>query len=86
MRKRIGLTATQALLNGSSQDGVDNLFEGNTLSVCTYETLDAGAFYSSGQLGTAFTNRGNVLRGNTFTGILNHAAGTGVQQASVQAV
>ena len=46
--------------------GVSNLFEGNILSVCAFETLDAGAFYSSGQLGTAFTNRGNVLRGNTF--------------------
>ena len=38
------------------------------------------------QSGTAFTNRGNVLRGNTFTKILGHAAGTGVQQASVQAI
>jgi hypothetical protein len=62
------------------------LFEGNTLFVCAFETLDAGAFYSSGQLGTAFTNRGNVLRGNNFSRILNHAFGTGVQQALVQAV
>ena len=71
---------------GDFEDGVENLFEGNTLSVCAFETLDAGAFYSSGQQGTAFTNRGNVLRGNTFSEILNHAFGTGVQQASVQAV
>jgi hypothetical protein len=42
--------------------------------------------YSSGQRGTAFTQRGNVLRGNRFNRILNHAAGTGVQQASVQAL
>ena len=71
---------------GDFEDGVDNLFEGNTLSVCVFETLDAGAFYSSGQQGTAFTNRGNVIRGNNFSKILNHAEGTGVQQASVQAV
>jgi len=42
--------------------------------------------YSSGQQGTAFTNRGNVIRGNNFTQILNHAEGTGIQSASVQAV
>lgn len=71
---------------GDFEDGVDNLFEGNTLHLCVYETLDAGAFYSSGQQGTAFVNRGNIIRGNTFTGILNHAEGTGVQSASVQAV
>ena len=71
---------------GDFEDGVDNVFEENTLHNCVYETLDAGGFYSSGQSGTAFTNRGNVLRGNTFTKILDHAAGTGVQQASVQAV
>ena len=71
---------------GDFEDGVDNLFEGNTLSVCAFETLDAGGFYSSGQQGTAFTNRGNVLRGNHFSKILNHAEGTGVQQASVQAI
>ena len=56
------------------------------LHLCVYETLDAGAFYSSGQQGTAFVNRGNVIRGNNFTGILNHAEGKGVQSASVQAV
>lgn len=71
---------------GDFEDGVANVFEGNTLSVCVFETLDAGAFYSSGQRGTAFTNRGNIIRGNSFSRILNHAEGTGVQSASVQAV
>ena len=46
----------------------------------------SGGFYSSGQHGSAFTNRGNTLRGNSFSRILNTAAGTGVQQASVQAL
>ena len=58
----------------------------STLTGCTFETLDAGGFYSSGQHGTAFTNRGNTLRANIFSKILNHAEGTGVQQASVQAL
>ena len=71
---------------GDFEDGVDNVFDGNTIRACAFETLDAGGFYSSGQHGTAFTNRGNVLRGNQFSQILNHAEGTGVQQASVQAV
>ena len=71
---------------GDFEDGVDNLFLNNTLSTCVFETLDAGGFYSSGQHGTAFTNRGNVLHGNHFRQILNHAEGMGVQQASVQAV
>ena len=90
---------------GDFEDGVDNLFESNTLHVCAFETLDAGerprlrrllrplipamlsgGFYSSGQHGSAFTNRGNTLRGNSFSRILNTAAGTGVQQASVQAL
>eukprot|EP01052_Picozoa_sp_SAG31_P017533 SAG31_NODE_1203_length_9413_cov_4.778076_2_plen_79_part_00 len=28
---------------GDFEDGVDNLFEGNTLYACVFETLDAGA-------------------------------------------
>ena len=32
---------------------------------------DTGAFYVGGQQATAFTNRGNVLRGNTFANIRN---------------
>jgi len=70
---------------GNFEDGVNNLFEGNILSDCTFETLDAGAFYSCGQMGNAFTNRGNVLHGNTFIRI-HKMAGTGVQDASNQAV
>ena len=32
---------------GDFEDGVDNLFENNTLSVCAFETLDAGGLYVS---------------------------------------
>lgn len=71
---------------GDFEDGVANVFEGNRLSLCVFETLDAGAFYSSGQQGTAFVNRGNIIRGNNFSRIINHAEGKGVQSASVQAV
>ena len=42
------------------------VFEGNILEDLCYETLDAGAFYSSGSEATAYTNRGNILRNNTF--------------------
>eukprot|EP00466_Bigelowiella_natans_P016053 jgi/Bigna1/135768/aug1.31_g10476 len=70
---------------GDFEDGVDNLFEDNLLSDCTFETIDSGGFYTNGLFATAFTNRGNVLRGNTFQRIQN-TAGTGVQVASNQAV
>ena len=40
---------------------MDNLFELNSLTDLTFETTDSGGFYTSGQRGTAFTNRGNVL-------------------------
>jgi hypothetical protein len=70
---------------GNFGDGVGNTFEGNTLADCTFETIDTGAFYTCGQLGNAFTNRGNVLRGNTFLRARN-TKGTGVQTASNQAV
>ena len=64
---------------GDFGDGVDNVFEDNTLTDCTYETLDSGAFYTCGQQGAAFVNRGNVLRSNCFRRIYN-TAGTGVQR------
>jgi hypothetical protein len=68
---------------GDFEDAVDNVFENNTLADLTYETIDSGGFYSSGQRGTAFTNRGNVLRGSTIMRVRN-TAGTGFQTASNQ--
>ena len=70
---------------GDFGDGVNNVFEGNHISDCTFDTIDSGGFYTCGQRGSAFTNRGNVLRGNHFARIHN-TAGLGVQMASNQAV
>jgi len=70
---------------GDFADGVNNLFEGNHVADCTFDTIDSGGFYTCGQRGAAFTNRGNVLRDNTFLRIRN-TAGLGVQVASNQAV
>jgi hypothetical protein len=52
-----------------SGDGSQCLFEGNTLDTCVYECGDCGAFYTCGQQGTAWVNRGNVLRNGTFKNI-----------------
>ena len=46
--------------------GNDNLFESNVIEHTNFECDDSGAFYTCGQQGTAFVNRGNVLRNNTF--------------------
>jgi hypothetical protein len=56
-------------------------FEGNRVADCTFDTIDSGGFYTCGQRGAAFTNRGNVLQGNTFERIRN-TAGLGVQVES----
>lgn len=69
---------------GDFEDGVDCVFENNTLADLTFETIDSGGFYTCGQRGAAFTNRGNVLRGNTFERVRN-TAGVGFQIASNQA-
>ena len=68
---------------GDFEDGVNNIFQDNTLSDLTFETIDSGGFYTSGQAGTAFTNRGNVFRGNTVKRVRN-TAGVGFQVASNQ--
>lgn len=70
---------------GDFGDGVENVFESNSLADCTFETTDSGGFYTCGQGGFAFVNRGNVLRNNTFMRVRN-TAGMGVQVASSQAV
>ena len=46
--------------------GNDNIFEGNFIERVCYETDDSGAFYSCGQQGTSYTQRGNIIRNNTF--------------------
>jgi hypothetical protein len=62
--------------NGSEPGGMDaacggndNLWEGNHFLNLTWETADSGAFYSCGQSGTGYTNRGNVVRNNVFENI-----------------
>ena len=69
----------------STLAGVDCVFEGNTLDFCAYEAGDAGAFYTCGQMGAAFVNRGNALVNNTFRNVRN-TVGTGVEVAGVNAV
>jgi hypothetical protein len=59
-------TNTAAKFQGS---GSQCTFDNNTLDTCAYECSDCGAFYSCGQMGGAFTNRGNVLKHSTFTNI-----------------
>ena len=41
--------------------GSQCVFEGNTLDTCAYECGDCGAFYTCGQGGSAWVNRGNVV-------------------------
>ena len=77
--------STGALGAAAALAAVDNVFEGNALDTCAFETSDAGAFYTSGQEGTAWVNRGNVLRNNTFVRVRN-AEGGGVQPGNVHAV
>merc|ERR1712232_230476 len=71
---------------GNFEDGVLCRFEGNVLSDCVTEAVDSGAFYSCGQGGNAFINRGNVLSGNTFRNILKKDGSSVITQGSVQAV
>jgi hypothetical protein len=46
--------------------GNDCVFESNTIEHTNYECDDSGSFYTCGQGGTAFVNRGNILRNTTF--------------------
>lgn len=45
--------------------GALNTFEGNTFDTLLQESTDSGAFY----VGRSWTNRGNVVRKNTFSNI-----------------
>ena len=49
--------------------GSQCVFQGNTLDTCAYECGDCGAFYTCGQGGSAWVNRGNVVRNATFRNI-----------------
>ena len=77
---------THTYIHSDFGDGVNNVFEENHVSDCTFDTIDSGGIsVFQDNAGAAFTNRGNVLRGNTFERIRN-TAGLGVQVASNQAV
>ena len=47
---------------GNEGDGVNCLFEYNTLDRCGFESSDTGAFYTDGQEGSAYVNRGATAR------------------------
>ena len=49
--------------------GNDNIFERNLIESVCYETDDSGAFYSCGQQGTSYVQRGNIIRNNTFRNV-----------------
>ena len=66
---------------GMTGSGALNHFVGNTLDSLLYEASDAGAFY----VGYSWTNRGNVIRNNTFRNILPKEK-TFLGYPSVQAV
>ena len=51
--------------NGMLGGGALNLVEGNLFDTLLYEATDSGAFY----VGYSWTQRGNVVRGNTFRNI-----------------
>ncbi len=61
----VGNTVAHAPHNGMLGGGALNLFEGNVFDTLLYEATDSGAFY----FGRSWTQRGNVLRGNTFKNI-----------------
>eukprot|EP01052_Picozoa_sp_SAG31_P008542 SAG31_NODE_434_length_15737_cov_10.315450_2_plen_217_part_00 len=52
-----------------SGSGSECMFENNTLDTCAYECQDCGAFYTCGQQGQAWVNRGNKLRSTVFKNI-----------------
>ena len=53
--------------NGMLGGGVLNSFINNTLEHLCFEATDSGAWYA----GRSWTNRGNLLQGNTFRNIRN---------------
>jgi hypothetical protein len=55
--------------NVDSGSGSQCIFDGNTLDTCVYECGDCGAFYTCGQAGQAWVNRGNVLKNSRLTNV-----------------
>eukprot|EP01084_Bolivina_argentea_P162756 283192_1 len=51
--------------------GCNNVFEYNYIANTTFEVTDSGSFYTCGQNGQGWINRGNILRYNTFENIRN---------------
>jgi hypothetical protein len=71
---------------GNEGDGVNCLFEYNIFDRCGFESSDTGAFYTDGQEGSAYVNRGNVLRHSSFSNVRN-TGGSGVSRhITLQAV
>eukprot|EP00051_Salpingoeca_urceolata_P032787 m.17437 g.17437 ORF g.17437 m.17437 type:complete len:750 (-) comp5452_c0_seq2:173-2422(-) len=70
---------------GNEQDAVGCLFEYNTLDTCGFESADTGAFYTCGQMATAWVNRGHHLRHSVFRNVRNIGS-LGVQGPSLQAI
>lgn len=62
-----GNTVADAPHNGMLGGGVLNNFTNNVFNHLCYEATDSGAWYA----GRSWTNRGNLLQGNTFTEIRN---------------
>ena len=54
---------------GNVADGVECIFDGNTVNRGVTETCDQGSFHTCGQSGQAFINRGNVMRNGLFAHI-----------------
>ncbi|EDQ89613.1 uncharacterized protein MONBRDRAFT_25137 [Monosiga brevicollis MX1] len=64
--------------------GNNCIFVNNTLRHLAFETTDTGAFYSCGQDGQAWINRGNVIANCTFIDVRMHEP-TALGYSSVQA-
>ena len=52
-----------------SGSGSQCTFDNNTLDTCAFECGDCAAFYTCGQAGQAWVNRGNLLTNSRFTNI-----------------
>lgn len=76
-RNRIYDAPHNGMLGGAAQ----TLVEDNVFDTLCYEATDSGAFYC----GRSWTNRGLVLRNNSFTNIRNHETPT-LGYPSVQAI
>ena len=67
-----------------SGSGSQCTFDNNTLETCAYECGDCAAFYTCGQQGQAWVNRGNWLKNSRFINIgTNDAAGRPLSGAAI---